>query len=68
MLNSNRVGFILQTDSGSEINIDEVVEKSSYLQEMINNAFGFTVTIAVRLKVLQYSNCPPKTQGMPVFS
>ncbi len=47
MLNGNRVGFIIQTVSGSEINLAEVVEKSSYLQEMINNAFGFTVTIAV---------------------
>lgn len=47
MLNNNRVGFIIQTGSKCEINPAEVVEKSSYLQEMINNAFGFTVSIAV---------------------
>jgi len=47
MLNSSRVGFIIQTPDRKELNIEEVSEKCGYLQEVINNGFGFTVTIAV---------------------
>ncbi|MHB8066129.1 MAG: response regulator, partial [Ruminiclostridium sp.] len=47
MLNSSRVGFIIQKAEKSPINILEVSEKCGYLQEVINNGFGFTVTIAV---------------------
>lgn len=46
-LNSSRVGFVIQKPDKSSINIEEVSEKCSYLQEVINNGFGFTVTIAV---------------------
>jgi len=47
MLNSSRVGFIIQKAEKSPIDIIEVSEKCGYLQEVINNGFGFTVTIAV---------------------
>jgi two-component system, response regulator YesN len=47
MLNSSRVGFIIQKAEKSPIDILEVSEKCGYLQEVINNGFGFTVTIAV---------------------
>lgn len=47
MLNNSRVGFIIQKADKSPIDIPEVSEKCGYLQEVINNAFGFTVTIAV---------------------
>ncbi len=47
MLNSSRVGFIIQKPDRKELDIAEVSEKCGYLQEVINNGFGFTVTIAV---------------------
>ncbi|PYG89758.1 two-component system response regulator YesN [Ruminiclostridium sufflavum DSM 19573] len=47
MLNTSRVGFIIQQPNKSPIDIAEVSEKCGYLQEVINNGFGFTVTIAV---------------------
>ncbi len=47
MLNSSRVGFIIQKPDRVPLDIEEVSEKCSYLQEVINNGFGFTVTIAV---------------------
>jgi two-component system response regulator YesN len=47
MLNSSRVGFVIQKPDKSPLNIEEVSEKCGYLQEVINNGFGFTVTIAV---------------------
>ncbi|WP_027628432.1 response regulator [Ruminiclostridium cellobioparum] len=47
MLNSSRVGFIIQKPDRIPLDIEEVSEKCSYLQEVINNGFGFTVTIAV---------------------
>ncbi|HEY5583052.1 MAG TPA: response regulator [Ruminiclostridium sp.] len=47
MLNSSRVGFIIQKDGNDPLNILEVSEKCEYLQEVISNGFGFTVTIAV---------------------
>lgn len=47
MLNSSRVGFIIQKPNRKELDIVEVSEKCGYLQEVINNGFGFTVTIAV---------------------
>ncbi len=47
MLNSSRVGFIIQNAEKTLVNILEVSEKCGYLQEVINNGFGFTVTIAV---------------------
>lgn len=67
MLNSNRIGFIIQTSTQSQINLAEVVENSIYLHEMVNNTFGFAITIAVstvgttiyelpeKLKECQYS-------------
>lgn len=47
MLDSNSVGFIIKKPCGEVLNKDEVIEKCIYLQEMISNAFGFTVTIGV---------------------
>lgn len=47
MLNSSRVGFIIQKPDISALDIVEVSEKCGYLQEVINNGFGFTVTVAV---------------------
>lgn len=47
MLNKSRVGFIIQKADKSPIDISEVSEKCGYLQEVISNGFGFTVTIAV---------------------
>lgn len=47
MLNSSRVGFIIQKPDRVPLDIEEVSEKCGYLQEVINNGFGFTVTIAV---------------------
>ncbi len=47
LLNSSRVGFIIQKPDRSPLDIREVSEKCGYLQEVINNGFGFTVTIAV---------------------
>lgn len=47
VLNSNRMCFIVQTNASCDIVMSEVVDKSSHLQNMINYAFGFSVTIAV---------------------
>lgn len=47
MLNTSRVGFIIQKSDKTPIDIHEVSEKCGELQEVINNGFGFTVTIAV---------------------
>jgi len=47
VLNSNRMCFIVQTNAFCDIVMSEVVDKSSHLQDMINYAFGFSVTIAV---------------------
>lgn len=47
MLNTSRVAFIIQKFDKSTIDITEVSEKCGDLQEVINNGFGFTVTIAV---------------------
>jgi two-component system response regulator YesN len=47
MLNTSRVAFIIQKFDKSTIDIPEVSEKCGDLQEVINNGFGFTVTIAV---------------------
>ena len=47
MLNSSRVGFIIQKPDKEPLNIEEISEKCGYLQEVINNGFGFTVTVAV---------------------
>lgn len=47
MLNSSRVGFIIQKTEEHPLDILEVSEKCGYLQEVINSGFGFTVTIAV---------------------
>lgn len=47
MLNTSRVGFIIQKADKTPIDIPEVSEKCGDLQEVINNGFGFTVTIAV---------------------
>ncbi len=47
MLSSNRVGFIIQKSDNLLLDIEKVSEKCAYLQEVINNGFGFTVTIAV---------------------
>ncbi len=47
MLNKSRVGFIIQKADKSPIDISEVSERCGYLQEVITNGFGFTVTIAV---------------------
>ncbi len=47
MLNTSRVGFIIQKADKTPIDIPEVSEKCGELQEVINNGFGFTVTIAV---------------------
>lgn len=47
MLNSSRVGFVIQKPDRIPLDIEEVSEKCSYLQEVINNGFGFTATIAV---------------------
>lgn len=47
MLNSSRVGFIIQKPDRIPLDIGEISEKCGYLQEVINNGFGFTVTIAV---------------------
>lgn len=46
-LNDKEVGFIIQPKEGCD-GSDEVIDrKCAYLQEIIRNCFGFTVTIAV---------------------
>ncbi len=46
-INSNKAGFIIQNKLNCGLNIDEIADKCCYLQEMINNSFGFSVSIAV---------------------
>ena len=46
-LNSTRVGIIVQPKEGGNIDVAEVTERCSMLQDIIRNCFGFTVTIAV---------------------
>ena len=46
-LNSNKIGFILQNKSYLNINMSEILEKTAYLQEMISNAFGISVSISL---------------------
>lgn len=46
-LNSNKIGFILQNRSYLNINMSEILEKTAYLQEMISNAFGISVSISL---------------------
>ncbi len=60
MLNSSRVGFIIQKPDRKELDIAEVSEKCGYLQEVINNGFGFTVTIAVSSGGLSPLELPEK--------
>ena len=60
MLNSSRVGFIIQKPDRIPLDIEEVSEKCSYLQEVINNGFGFTVTIAVSSAGVSAMELPEK--------
>ncbi|MDF2988324.1 MAG: response regulator containing CheY-like receiver domain and AraC-type DNA-binding domain [Eubacterium sp.] len=60
MLNSSRVGFIIQKPDRGLLDIEEVSEKCSYLQEVINNGFGFTVTIAVSSNGVSAIELPEK--------
>ena len=60
MLNSSRVGFIIQKPDRIPLDIEEVSEKCSYLQEVINNGFGFTVTIAVSSGGISAMELPEK--------
>lgn len=60
MLNSSRVGFIIQKAEKCPVDILEVSEKCGYLQEVINNGFGFTVTIAVSSNGVSAMELPEK--------
>lgn len=60
MLNSNRVGFIIQKSDNLPLDIEKVSEKCAYLQEVINNGFGFTVTIAVSSNGREAMELPDK--------
>ncbi len=60
MLNSSRVGFIIQKPDKIPLDIEEVSEKCGYLQEVINNGFGFTVTIAVSSSGISALELPDK--------
>jgi two-component system response regulator YesN len=60
MLNNNRVGFIIQQFNKDPLDITEVSEKCGNLQEVINNAFGFTVTIAVSSNGVSAMELPDK--------
>lgn len=60
MLNSSRVGFIIQKTEEYPLDILEVSEKCGYLQEVINKGFGFTVTIAVSSYGLSAMELPEK--------
>ncbi len=46
-LNERDVAFVLQPVSDTEIYMEMINKKSAYLQEIIQNCFGFTVTMAV---------------------
>lgn len=46
-LSDSSVGFIIQPVKHRESYSDEINKKCGYLQEIIQNCFGFTVTIAV---------------------
>lgn len=62
ILNSNRVGFIIQNKSQSikNINITEILEKAAYLQEMIGNAFGISISIAISTEGSSVLELPKK--------
>lgn len=60
MLNGNRVGFIIQKPDKLPLEIEEVSEKCEYLQEVINNGFGITVTIAVSSEGFSAMELPEK--------
>ncbi|MHB8063389.1 MAG: response regulator [Ruminiclostridium sp.] len=61
MLNSSRVGFIIQKIEEKEpLDIVEVSEKCGYLQEVITNGFGFTVTIAISTNGISAKELPKK--------
>lgn len=47
-LNNTRIAFLVQSLEDTNESLDELVQdKCSYLQKMIENCFGFTVTIAI---------------------
>ncbi len=59
-LNSNKVGFIIQNNSHSGINMAEILEKTAYLQEMIFNAFGISISIALSTEGSSVFELPEK--------
>ncbi len=59
-LNSNKVGFIIQNSSHSGINMTEIFEKTAYLQEMIFNAFGISISIALSTEGSSVFELPEK--------
>lgn len=60
MLNSSRVGFIIQKPDKLPLEIEEISEKCGYLQEVINTGFGITVTIAVSSRGVSAMELPDK--------
>ncbi len=59
-LNSNKVGFIIQNNSHTGINMTEILEKTAFLQEMIYNAFGISVSIALSTEGSSVFELPEK--------
>ncbi len=59
-LNSNKVGFIIQNNAYSGINMAKILEKTAYLQEMIFNAFGISISIAVSTEGSSVFQLPDK--------
>lgn len=46
-LNDKRIAFIVKCISQKTDNVEQIQKKCGYLQDIIQNCFGFTVTIAV---------------------
>jgi two-component system response regulator YesN len=61
-LNLNRTAFLLQNLSGSTVsdNQEKINTKCVYLQEIIKNCFGFTVSIALSSPGNGYKELPEK--------
>lgn len=59
-LNSHQLLFVVNLREGEPYHAERLQEKLAYLQEMIDNCFSFTVSIAVSSAGLSYRDLPAK--------
>jgi two-component system response regulator YesN len=59
-INYRRVAFVLQIKNESDILQDEINTKCTYLQNIIRNCFGFTISVALSTQGKGYKQLPEK--------